>query len=193
MLVNARPRRALGSAPADRITADKAAMLALPPGGPRPAGPGPLRAPGRQRLLRPPGRDRPSHRGHRRPGPGPRDLRRPGCGRSRADLGLASDDHRPAHHAAAKALRRQRAGVLRPVGEPDVEQRDLAGQAAFGDHLARASVRVSVNGQVLMGDRQLEPKVDLLIRADLATHQAVTRASNSFLLLAVVHVRTTQS
>jgi hypothetical protein len=30
-LVNARPRRALGCAPADRITADKAAMLALPP------------------------------------------------------------------------------------------------------------------------------------------------------------------
>ena len=30
------------------------------------------------------------------------------------------------HVAAAKALRRQRAGVLRPVPEPDVEQRCLA-------------------------------------------------------------------
>jgi hypothetical protein len=30
-VVNARPRRALGCAPAERITADKAAMLALPP------------------------------------------------------------------------------------------------------------------------------------------------------------------
>jgi len=29
--LNTRPRRALGCAPADRITADKAAMLALPP------------------------------------------------------------------------------------------------------------------------------------------------------------------
>jgi hypothetical protein len=32
----------------------------------------------------------------------------------------------PEHHAAAKALRRQRAGVLRPVPEPQVEQRSLA-------------------------------------------------------------------
>ena len=30
-LVNTRPRRALGCSPAERITADKAAMLALPP------------------------------------------------------------------------------------------------------------------------------------------------------------------
>jgi hypothetical protein len=29
--VNARPRRALGCSPAERITADKAAMLTLPP------------------------------------------------------------------------------------------------------------------------------------------------------------------
>jgi hypothetical protein len=32
----------------------------------------------------------------------------------------------PAHHAAARALRRQRAGRLRPVPEPEVEQRNLA-------------------------------------------------------------------
>jgi transposase len=35
-VVNTRPRRALGCAPADRITADRAAMLALPPGRIRP-------------------------------------------------------------------------------------------------------------------------------------------------------------
>jgi hypothetical protein len=32
----------------------------------------------------------------------------------------------PEHHAAARALRRQRAVVLRPVPEPQVEQRSLA-------------------------------------------------------------------
>jgi hypothetical protein len=32
----------------------------------------------------------------------------------------------PEHVAAAKALRRERVGVLRPVTEPDVEQRCLA-------------------------------------------------------------------
>jgi hypothetical protein len=31
----------------------------------------------------------------------------------------------PDHHAAARALRRQRAGVLRPAAEPEVEQRSL--------------------------------------------------------------------
>jgi hypothetical protein len=37
-VVNTRPRRALGCAPADRITADRQAMLALPPGRRRPGG-----------------------------------------------------------------------------------------------------------------------------------------------------------
>jgi hypothetical protein len=32
----------------------------------------------------------------------------------------------PEHHAAAKALRRQRVGALRPAPEPEVEQRCLA-------------------------------------------------------------------
>jgi hypothetical protein len=32
----------------------------------------------------------------------------------------------PGHHDAAAALRRQRVGVLRPVREPEVEQRSLA-------------------------------------------------------------------
>src|SRR5215207_9246866 len=54
-------------------------------------GPGPLRAPGRQRLLRPSGGDRPAGRGLRGPAAGAGVLRRPGRGRSRADLGQASD------------------------------------------------------------------------------------------------------
>jgi hypothetical protein len=32
----------------------------------------------------------------------------------------------PGHIAAARALRRERAGVLRPVAEPEVEQRSLS-------------------------------------------------------------------
>ena len=61
-LVNTRRRRALGCAPTERIAADRAAMLPLPPVAPvtgwrhQPAAAaGPLRAPGRQRLLGPPG------------------------------------------------------------------------------------------------------------------------------------------
>ena len=39
----------------------------------------------------------------------------------------------PAHVAAARALRRQRAAILRPVPEPEVEQRCLADyDAALG-------------------------------------------------------------
>ena len=76
-LVNTRPRRALGCAPTDRLAADLAAMLPLPPVAPvtgwrtstRLAA-RPLRAPGQQRLLGPPGRDRPAGRGGRGPASG---------------------------------------------------------------------------------------------------------------------------
>ncbi len=71
-VVNRRVRRALGCAPTDRITADRAAMLTLPPvppvtgwAGGRPAGPGPLHPPGLQRLLGGPGGDRPPGRDRR--------------------------------------------------------------------------------------------------------------------------------
>jgi hypothetical protein len=37
----------------------------------------------------------------------------------------------PGHRAAAAALRRHRVGVLRPVGEPEVEQRSLAAYDAL--------------------------------------------------------------
>jgi hypothetical protein len=50
-------------------------------------------------------------------------------GRAVAEHGRAWAWHQtitdPAHHAAAKALRGQRAVVLRPVPEPEVEQRSL--------------------------------------------------------------------
>ena len=81
---NTRQHRALGCAPADRIEADRAAMIPLPPvaAGDRvaarvAAAPRPLRAAGRQRLLGPPVGHRPPHRGHRGPGPGAGVLRRP--------------------------------------------------------------------------------------------------------------------
>ena len=83
-VVNTRPRRALGCAPADRIGADRAAMLALPPVAPAAgwcslaaAAPGSLRAPGFQRLLGAPGQHRAPGVGARRPGPGAGVLRRP--------------------------------------------------------------------------------------------------------------------
>ena len=82
-LVNARRRRALGCAPTDRITADRQAMLALPPVAPATGWRASLRLP-RDHYVRldsndysvHPARDRPPHRGHRRPAPRPRALRR---------------------------------------------------------------------------------------------------------------------
>ena len=121
-MVNARRRRALGCAPTDRIAADRAAMLALPPvaAGDRlavldAAGPGPLRPPRLQRLLGPPGGDRPPDRGRRRPGPGPGVLRGPGRRRPRAGLGLAPDPHRPRPpRRPPTLLRRSRVGAAAP-------------------------------------------------------------------------------
>jgi hypothetical protein len=76
-VVNQRPRRVLGCAPADRIEADRAAMLPMPPGratdrvaGVVAAAARPLRAPGRRRLLGPPGCGRPPRGAPCRPGTG---------------------------------------------------------------------------------------------------------------------------
>jgi len=99
-LVNTRQRRVLGCAPTQRIAADKAAMLALPPVAPTvgwrldPAGPRSLRACRLQRLLHPSERDRATHRVGRRPAPGPGTVRGAGRGRPRPGLGLASDHQR---------------------------------------------------------------------------------------------------
>ena len=106
------PRGRSGCRPVDRWAADRAAMVALPPVAPAlglagrdPAAPGPLRPPGRQRLLRRPGRGRPQGRRRRGPGHGHRHLRRagrrpttPGAGRAHQTI---TD---PAHRAAALAM-----------------------------------------------------------------------------------------
>jgi transposase len=140
VLVNARPRRALGCAPADRVTADKAAMLTLPPVAPATGWRSSARL-ARDHYIRLDSNDYSVH---------PAVIGRrieviAGLDRVRAVCdGQAVADHEriwawhqtitdPGHHAAAKALRRQRTSMLRPVSEPEVEQRNLADyDAALG-------------------------------------------------------------
>ena len=139
-VVNQRRRRALGCAPADRIAADKAAMLALPPVAPATGWRFSARL-ARDHYIRLDSNDYSVH-----PAVIGRRIE------ATADLGrvrVACDgkvvaDHRriwawhqtisdPAHVAAARQLRRDRAGVLRPVPEPEVEQRCLGDyDAALG-------------------------------------------------------------
>jgi transposase len=131
--VNGRVRRALGCAPADRIAADRQAMLALPPVAPETGWRASLRLP-RDHYVRLDSNDYSVH---------PAAIGRrveviAGLDRVRAFCGgqLAADHERswawhqvitsPEHKAAAAAMRRQRVGMLRPVGpEPEVEQRSL--------------------------------------------------------------------
>jgi transposase len=132
-LVNARPRRALGCAPADRITADRAAMLTLPPVAPATGWRSSTRL-ARDHYIRLDSNDYSVH-----PGVIGRrieiiaDLQRVRAfcdGRPVADHQRVWAWHQtlsdPDHVAAAKLLRRERAGILRPVGPPEVEQRCLA-------------------------------------------------------------------
>jgi transposase len=131
-LVNARRRRALGCAPADRITADRQAMLALPPVAPATGWRLALRLP-RDHYVRLDSNDYSVH---------PSVIGRrvevlAGLQRVRAfcDGRLVADHERiwawhqtisdPEHVAAAKTLRRERVAVLRPVPEPDVQIRCL--------------------------------------------------------------------
>jgi transposase len=132
-LVNRRTRRALGCAPADRIAADRQAMLALPPVAPAVGWRSSSRLP-RDHYVRLDSNDYSVH---------PAVIGRrveviAGLDRVRVLSGgqLVADHERawswhqtitdPCHHAAAAALRAQRARVLRPVREPEVEQRSLA-------------------------------------------------------------------
>jgi transposase len=130
--VNGRPRRALGCAPADRIAADRQAMLALPPVAPQTGWRASLRLP-RDHYVRLDGNDysvHPAAIGRRVEVTAGLDRVRAWCGGQ-----LAADHERawawhqvitdPAHRAAADAMRRHRVGVLRPVPEPEVEQRSL--------------------------------------------------------------------
>jgi Mu transposase-like protein len=132
-IVNTRTRRALGCAPTDRITADRAAMLALPPVPPATGWRGATRLP-RDHYIRIDSNDYSVHPA----AIGRRveilvDLHRV---RAVCEGRLVADHervwawhqtiHDPAHVAAAKALRRERVGMLRPVRELEVEQRPLS-------------------------------------------------------------------
>jgi transposase len=131
-LVNTRRRRVLGCAPTDRITADRAAMLALPPVGPVTGWRGALRLP-RDHYIRLDSNDysvHPTVIGRRIEVVADLARVRVVCeGDTVADHERIWAWHQtisdPAHVAAAKALRRERVGVLRPVGEPDVQIRCL--------------------------------------------------------------------
>jgi transposase len=131
-LVNARTRRALGCAPTDRITADRQAMLALPPVAPATGWRHALRLP-RDHYVRLDSNDysvHPAVIGRRVEVAA--DLQRV---RTFCDGRLVADHERiwawhqtisdPEHVAAATMLRRARVGVLRPVTEPDVQIRCL--------------------------------------------------------------------
>ena len=132
-VVNTRPRRALGCAPAERITADKQAMVALPPVAPATGWRACTRLP-RDHYIRLDSNDysvHPSVIGRRIEVVA--DLARV---RALCDGKVVADHERiwavhqsmsdPEHVAAAKVLRRKRIGLLRPAPEPEVEVRALA-------------------------------------------------------------------
>ncbi len=139
-LVNARPRRALGCSPAERITADKAAMLALPPVAPETGWRVWTRL-ARDHYVRMDSNDYSVH---------PAVIGRrievtAGLARVRVLCdGQAVADHQriwawhqsisdPAHVAAARAMRHQRVTALRRPPEPEVQIRALADyDAALG-------------------------------------------------------------
>jgi transposase len=132
-VVNRRPRRVLGCAPCDRITADKAAMLGLPPVPPATGWRFSARL-ARDHYIRLDSNDysvHPAVIGRRIEVIAGLDQVRALCdGKVVASHERIWAKHQtitdPAHRAAADALRRQRAGLLRPVGDPEVEQRALA-------------------------------------------------------------------
>jgi transposase len=131
-LVNTRRRRALGCAPTDRIVADRAAMLALPPVAPATGWRTSTRL-ARDHYIRLDSNDysvHPAVIGRRIEVVA--DLERV---RAFCDGQVVADHERiwawhqtlsdPAHVAAAKALRQARVGLLRPLPAFEVEQRDL--------------------------------------------------------------------
>jgi transposase len=133
-VVNRRTRRALGCAPADRITADRAAMLTLPPVAPSTGWRATSRL-ARDHYVRLDGNDysvHPAVIGRRVEIQADLDRVRVHCdGQLVADHPRVWARHQtlsdPAHVAAAKALRRERIGLLRPVGDPaEIEVRCLA-------------------------------------------------------------------
>ncbi|MGH3935615.1 MAG: IS21 family transposase [Pseudonocardiaceae bacterium] len=141
-VVNQRTRRALGCAPTDRISADKAAMLTLPPVGPVTGWRAVTRL-ARDHYIRLDGNDysvHPAVIGRRVQVSA--DLARV---RVHCDGQLVADHDRlwakhqtvsdPEHVAAARALRRQRITLVGPATEPEVQVRALADyDTALGLH-----------------------------------------------------------
>jgi len=141
-LVNTRQRRALGCAPIDRIGADRHAMLTLPAVAPATGWRASTRL-ARDHYIRLDSNDysvHPAVIGRRVEVIA--DLRRV---RALCDGRVVADHERvwgwhqtisdPEHVAAARLLRRERVGVLRPVQQGEVEQRCLADyDAALGIH-----------------------------------------------------------
>jgi transposase len=141
-LVNRRRRRVLGCAPSDRITADRAAMLALPPVAPSTGWRHWTRL-ARDHYIRLDGNDysvHPAVIGRRIEITA--DLARV---RVHCDGHLVADHDRlwarhqtvsdPEHVAAARALRHDRIALLHPSPEPQVETRCLADyDIALGVH-----------------------------------------------------------
>ena len=140
-LVNTRPRRALGCSPAERVTADKAAMLGLPPVAPQTGWRAQCRL-ARDHYVRLDSNDysvHPAAIGRRVEVTADLARVRAVCdGQAVADHERAWAWHQslsdPAHLAAAGAMRRQRVTALRPAPkEPQVQVRSLADyDAAFG-------------------------------------------------------------
>ena len=131
-VVNTRRRRALGCAPTERITADRHAMLALPPVPPATGWRSATRL-ARDHYVRLDGNDysvHPAVIGRRIEVIADLNRVRAVCdGRVVADHERIWAWHQtisdPAHVAAARMLRRERVAVLRPVAELEVEQRAL--------------------------------------------------------------------
>jgi transposase len=139
-LVNTRTRRALGCAPTDRIYADRAAMLSLPPVAPAVGWCSSLRLP-RDYYVRLDSNDYSVHPA----AIGRRVLVRADLDQVQVfcDGGLFADHERiwavhqtisdPAHVEAAKVLRRKHFSVANPVSEPQVQVRSLTDyDAALG-------------------------------------------------------------
>jgi len=132
-VVNTRQRRALGCAPTDRITADRAAMLVLPPVAPATGWRSSTRL-ARDHYVRLDSNDysvHPAVIGRRVEVIADLHRVRVLCeGRLVADHERIWAWHQtisdPEHVAAARTLRRERVGVLRPVQQGEVEQRCLA-------------------------------------------------------------------
>jgi transposase len=132
-LANRRRKRSLGCAPTDRIAADKAAMLALPPLPPATGWEHTLRLP-RDHYVRLDSNDYSVHPN----AIGRRVLVRADLDRVRVwcDGGLVADHERawarhqtiidPTHVTAAQLLRHQRFAVVPPAAETEVERRRLA-------------------------------------------------------------------